>query len=122
MALVNVFSVVFKTRLATLIFLFANPAILSHLGCVISASGSNALQTLQGIASSLADQSSTAELYSTLAFVELVAIMIGGPIAAAAFNAGMRLGDKEDLSWAGLPFYISAVSKPVLSPFFRHCP
>ncbi|KAL8969344.1 MAG: hypothetical protein Q9197_004391 [Variospora fuerteventurae] len=79
-----------------------------HLGCVVSSSGSNAPQTLQGLASSFTDGSNTAELYSTLAFAQLVGTMLGGPIAAALFTLGLRLG--PDTPWAGLPFYASSVS------------
>ncbi|KAL8895169.1 MAG: hypothetical protein Q9207_008278 [Kuettlingeria erythrocarpa] len=70
--------------------------------------GSNAPQTLQGLASSFTDGSNTAELYSTLAFAQLVGTMLGGPIAAALFTRGLRLG--PDTPWAGLPFYASSVS------------
>ena len=70
--------------------------------------GSNVSQTLQGLAATSATGSNTAQLYSTLAFVQLVGIMIGREAAAVAFSAGMRL--RTDSSWAGLPYMISAVS------------
>ncbi|KAL8913407.1 MAG: hypothetical protein Q9171_001786 [Xanthocarpia ochracea] len=87
------------------------------LGCIVSSSGSNAPQTLQGLASSFTDGSTTAELYSTLAFAQLVGTMLGGPTAAALFTLGLRLG--PDTSWAGLPFYASSVSSTRL-PVAKH--
>ncbi|KAL9016294.1 MAG: hypothetical protein Q9185_006354 [Variospora sp. 1 TL-2023] len=78
------------------------------LGCIISSSGSNAPQTLQGLVSSFTDGFNTAELYSTLAFAQLVGTMLGGPTAAALFTLGLRLG--PGTPWAGLPFFASSVS------------
>ncbi|KAL9010852.1 MAG: hypothetical protein Q9173_004252 [Seirophora scorigena] len=76
------------------------------LGCIVSSGGSNAPQTLQGLTSSFTNGSNTAELYSTLAFAQLVGTLLGGPIAAALFTLGLRLG--PDTPWAGLPFYASS--------------
>jgi hypothetical protein len=85
-------------------FSAAVPAILIT-GLVAVALGSPLHLTARSLITSLVLPNQVGVLYTSLAVVQSVGILIAGPLLANTFRWGMRLGD----TWLGLPFLAASV-------------
>ncbi|RAO65443.1 uncharacterized protein BHQ10_001455 [Talaromyces amestolkiae] len=82
-----------------LMFSAPSPAILI-IGLVAVALGSPLPLTARSLITSLVLPNQVGVLYTSLAVVQSVGILIAGPLLANTFRWGMKLGD----TWLGLPF------------------
>ncbi|KUL91414.1 hypothetical protein ZTR_01496 [Talaromyces verruculosus] len=87
-----------------LMFSAPAPAILI-IGLVAVALGSPLHLTARSLITSLVLPNQVGVLYTSLAVVQSVGILIAGPLLANTFRWGMKLGD----TWLGLPFLAAAV-------------
>ncbi|VUC35726.1 unnamed protein product [Clonostachys rosea] len=84
----------------------AKEPVLLITGSMLGSAGNGIVQALQGLLATLADTSSTGQLFAGAAFLELLAQFTGSLTFAALFDAGLRI----ESPWGfGLPFYIGGI-------------
>lgn len=88
------------------LLMFAAPApTILIIGLVAVALGSPLHLTARSLITSLVLPNQVGVLYTSLAVVQSVGILIAGPLLANTFRWGMKLGD----TWLGLPFLAASV-------------
>lgn len=87
-----------------LMFSAPAPAILM-IGLMAVALGSPIHLTARSLITSLVLPDQVGVLYTSLAVVQSVGILIAGPLFANTFRWGMKLGE----TWLGLPFFAASV-------------
>ncbi|CAH0022778.1 unnamed protein product [Clonostachys rhizophaga] len=84
----------------------AEEPVLLVAGSLLGSAGNGVSQALKGLLATLADTSSTGQLFAGAAFLELLAQFAGSMTFAALFEVGLSL---ESLWGLGLPFFISGI-------------
>lgn len=88
---------------STLIFLAASPPVFI-VGFVIRALGASFQITARSLITSMVSQNLVGTVYTAIAAVTSVGMLIAGPLMAYAFRWGMQL----DQFWLGMPFLVAA--------------
>ncbi len=81
----------------------------------ISGTGEGLEPALQGLATSMVDKSHTARMFTNVAFLDLTARIIGGPLMTNLLYIKIK---ESSFRFEGLSFLISAV-RSLLLPLFR---
>lgn len=95
----------FLLTLGTLImFLAPTPAVLI-VGIAAFAMGSPLYIAARSLVTSLVLPNETGVLYTSLATIQSIGMLVAGPLLAYVFRWGMQLGE----GWLGLPFLVASV-------------
>ena len=78
------------------------------IGLVTASLGAGNASCLRALLTSYVQKDEVARLYSAVALVTTTGSMIGGPILASIFNAGLGRAETGNSSWLGLPWIAEA--------------